>query len=171
MRYIKSLDDALDIITSEEREKSCVITDPTQIDNPVVYVTPEFERQTGYRADEVLGQNCRFLQGPDTDPITVGKIRNAIDRMLPIEVEILNYRKNGAPYWNTLSIRPVFSDVGKLKSFVASQSVKEIGDVPAGPDETTRRIAGTVLLRSAGSRRVGLARITRPSHRNRSSHR
>ena len=100
-----------------------------------------------------------------------GLDRNAIERMLPIEVEILNYRKNGSPYWNTLSIRPVFSKVGKLKSFVASQSVKEVGDIAAGPDETTRRIAGTVLLRSAGSRRVGLSRITRPTHRNRSSHR
>lgn len=169
MRYIKSLDDALDIITTDERSRSCVITDPNQIDNPIVYVTPEFERQTGYSRNEAVGKNCRFLQGPDTDPITVGKIRNAIDRMLPIEAEILNYRKNGSPYWNTLSIRPVFSEVGKLKSFVASQSVREVGDVRTGPDETTRRIAGTVLLRSAGSPRVGLPRITRPTHRNRSS--
>lgn len=170
MRYIKSLDDALDIITTEERQKSCVITDPNQIDNPLVYVTPEFERQTGYSRDEVLGKNCRFLQGPDTDPVTIGKIRNAVDRMVPIEVEILNYRKNGAPYWNKLSIRPVFSEVGKLKSFVASQSIRDIGDSRTGPDDSIQRIAGTVLLRSPGSRRVGLSRITRPMHRNRSSH-
>jgi len=122
MRHIKTLDEALEIMTLAERQKSCAITDPNQPDNPIVYVTPEFETHTGYRREEVLGRNCRFLQGVDTDPITVGKIRNAIDRMLPIEVEILNYRKNGAPFWNNLSLRPVFSEVGKLTSFVAAQT-------------------------------------------------
>jgi len=170
MRYIKSLDDALDIITREERQRSCIITDPNQIDNPVIYVTPEFERQTGYRQDEVIGRNPRFLQGVDTDPDTVEKIRDAIEHMLPIEAEILNYRKNGSPYWNTLSIRPVFSEVGKLKSFVASQHLREIGDIRTKSDESIRQIAGTVLLRSGGSRHRGLSRLTRPTRRNRSSH-
>jgi PAS domain S-box-containing protein len=170
MRYIKSLDDALDIITREERQKSCVITDPNQIDNPIVYVTPEFERQTGYRQDEVIGRNPRFLQGQDTDPDTVEKIRHAVEHMLPVEAEILNYRKNGSPYWNKLSIRPVFSEVGKLKSFVASQYLREIGDVRTKSDDTIRQIAGTVLLRSGGSRHRGLSRLTRPTRRNRSSH-
>lgn len=113
MRNLKSREEALEIMTAEERRKSCVITDPNQPDNPIVYVTPEFEAQTGYRREEVLGRNCRLLQGVDTDPIAVGKLRHAIDRMLPIEVEILNYRKNGAPFWNGLSLRPVFSDVGR----------------------------------------------------------
>ena len=170
MRYIKSLDDALDIITREERQRSCIITDPNQIDNPVIYVTPEFERQNGYRQDEVIGRNPRFLQGVDTDPDTVEKIRDAIEHMLPIEAEILNYRKNGSPYWNTLSIRPVFSEVGKLKSFVASQHLREIGDIRTKSDESIRQIAGTVLLRSGGSRHRGLSRLTRPTRRNRSSH-
>lgn len=169
MRYIKSLDDALDIITTEERQRSCVITDPNQIDNPIVYVTPEFERQTGYRQDEAIGRNCRFLQGVDTDPATVEKIRHAVERMLPVEVEILNYRKNGSPYWNTLSIRPVFSEVGKLKSFVSSQCIRDVGDTRTKSDDSIRQIGGTVLLRSAGSRRHGLSRLTRPTRRNRSS--
>jgi PAS domain S-box-containing protein len=170
MRYIKSLDDALDIITTEERQKSCVITDPNQIDNPVVYVTPEFERQSGYRQDEVIGRNLRFLQGADTDPAAVEKIRQAVDRMLPLDIEILNYRKNGSPYWNTMSIRPVFSDIGKLKSFVATHYAREIGDTRTKSDESIRRIGGTVLLRSSGSRRHGLSRLTRSTRRNRSSH-
>jgi PAS domain S-box-containing protein len=170
MRYIKSLDDALDIITREERQKSCMITDPNQVDNPVIYVTPEFERQTGYRQDEVIGRNPRFLQGADTNPDAVEKIRHAVEHMLPVEVEILNYRKNGSPYWNTVSIRPVFSDVGKLKSFVASLQLREIGDIRTKSDDSIQQIAGTVLLRSGGSRHRGLSRLTRPTRRNRSSH-
>jgi PAS domain S-box-containing protein len=170
MRHIKTLDEALEIMTLAERQKSCAITDPNQPDNPIVYVTPEFETHTGYRREEVLGRNCRFLQGVDTDPITVGKIRNAIDRMLPIEVEILNYRKNGAPFWNNLSLRPVFSEVGKLTSFVAAQTIREIGEPLDSADPATTQIGGTLILHSHGLRQHGLNRLTRPRHRNRSSH-
>lgn len=148
MRYIKSLDDALDIITTEERQKSCVITDPNQIDNPVVYVTPEFERQTGYCREEILGRNCRMLQGANTDPITVGKIRHAVDRMLPIEVEILNYRKDGSTFWNSLSLRPVFSQVGKLQSFVASLGIDETNEQLPPPEPVNRKSAEIVFLNS-----------------------
>lgn len=170
MRHIKTLDEALEIMSAEERRRSCVITDPNQPDNPIVYVTPEFETQTGYRREEVLGRNCRFLQGDDTDPIAVGKVRSAIDRMLPIEVELLNYRKNGAPFWNTLSLRPVFSDVGKLTSFVAMQSAREIGETRNNTNPATMQIAGTLILHSRGSRQHGLNRLIRPTRRNRSSH-
>lgn len=130
MRPFTFLDDALDIMTAEERQHSCAITDPNRPDNPVVYVTPEFERQTGYTASEIIGRNLRLLQGPNTDPETVAEIRRAIDDMLPITVEILNYRKDGTPFLNRISIRPVFSEVGKLKSFVASQSIR----IPEGLD-------------------------------------
>ena len=128
------LDDALDIMTAEERQYSCAITDPNRPDNPVVYVTPEFERQTGYTASytasEIIGRNLRLLQGPNTDPETVAEIRRAIDDMLPIKVEILNYRKDGTSFLNRIAIRPVFSEAGKLKSFVASQSIR----IPEGLD-------------------------------------
>lgn len=172
MRYINSLDEALEILTSEDLQRSCVITDPTQPDNPIVYVTSEFERQTGYPREEVLGRNCRFLQGTDTDPATVARIRDAIDRMLPLDVEILNYRKNGSPFWNRLSLRPMFSEVGKLQSFVASQRIREVGEnrYDTDSDTATRRIGETVLLRYPGLRRHGLDRLTRPMRRNRSSH-
>ncbi len=171
MRYINTLDEALEIISSEDLQRSCVITDPTQPDNPIVYVTPEFERQTGYRREEVLGRNCRMLQGVDTDPAAVAQIRDAIDRMLPLDVEILNYRKNGSPFWNRLSLRPVFSEVGKLKSFVAAQQIRNVGENRYDPETATRRIGETVLLRCGGLRRHGLDRLTRPTRRNRSSHR
>ena len=125
MRYITSLDEALEIITSDEQSRACVITDPRLPDNPIVYVTPEFEQHTGYAREEVLGRNCRFLQGPDTDPKAVGALRYAVENMRPLEIELLNYRKDGSPYLNFLSIRPVFSDHGVLKSFVAVQSARE----------------------------------------------
>jgi PAS domain S-box-containing protein len=129
MRYITSLDEAFELITSEEQSRSCVITDPRLPDNPLVYVTPEFELHTGYSKSEVLGRNCRFLQGPGTDPAAVAAIRDAISQMKPLEIEILNYRKDGTPIWNELSIRPVFSDKGVLRSFVAIQQIRPADDV------------------------------------------
>jgi len=123
MRYITSLDEAFEVITSEEQARACVICDPRESDNPIIYVTPEFECYTGYAKEEVLGRNCRFLQGPDTDPKSVEAIRDAIANMTELQIMILNYRKDGTPFWNDLSIRPVFSDQGALKSFVAVQSI------------------------------------------------
>ena len=130
MKYLVSLKEAYDFITSDEGRRSCVITDPRLPDNPIVYVTPEFERQTGYTRHEVLGRNCRFLQGPDTDPETVERIRQALWEMQPVEVEILNYRKDGTPFMNAISIRPCFGPAGDLKSFVSVQA--GLGEI-AGP--------------------------------------
>ena len=76
MRYITSLDEALETITSDEQSRACVITDPRRPDNPIVYITPEFEQHTGYAKEEVLGRNCRFLQGPETDPKAVAALRH-----------------------------------------------------------------------------------------------
>lgn len=126
MKYINSLDEALAIITPEECLQPCVITDPNRPNNPVVYVTQEFERQTGYAREDVLGRNCRLMQGPDTNVSEAARIQYSLDRMVPIEAELLNYRKDGSPFWNQLSIRPDFSEVGKLRSFVASMFIRPI---------------------------------------------
>ena len=67
-----------DLLSEEEREKSVVISDPSRPDNPMIYVSEEFETQTGYPPEEVLGRNCRFLQGPETDPEAVQAIRDAL---------------------------------------------------------------------------------------------
>jgi two-component system, cell cycle sensor histidine kinase and response regulator CckA len=98
-----------------------LITDPGQPDNGIVYVSPGFERITGYASDEVLGRNCRFLQGRDTDPSAVAQLREAILAGEPCTVELLNYRKNGSPFWNELSISPVRDDSGRLTHFVGVQ--------------------------------------------------
>ncbi|HET9689656.1 MAG TPA: SpoIIE family protein phosphatase [Acidimicrobiales bacterium] len=97
------------------------ISDPGAPDNPLIWVNPAFTRMTGYGADEAVGRNCRFLQGPQTDPVTVAEIRDAIAASEPITVVLLNYRADGTPFWNQLSISPVFDGDGALISFVGVQ--------------------------------------------------
>ena len=97
------------------------ITDPNQPDNPIVYVNEGFTRLTGYERDEVLGKNCRFLQGKDTDPAIRATLRQAVREARPCFVEVLNYRKDGSAFWNALSLAPIFED-GKLTHFVGVQT-------------------------------------------------
>jgi PAS domain S-box-containing protein len=98
-----------------------IITDPRQDDNPIVYTNAAFLRMTGYTADEVMGRNCRFLQGKDTDQGAVRQLREAIEAKHDISVDILNYRKNGVPFWNALYLSPVRGADGQIQFFFASQ--------------------------------------------------
>jgi PAS domain S-box-containing protein len=98
-----------------------IVTDPNQHDNPIVFANPAFQNMTGYSWDELVGINCRILQGPDTDRDTVADIRRAIEQRREISVELLNYKKNGAAFWNALFVSPVFDADGKLIYFFASQ--------------------------------------------------
>ena len=95
-----------------------LITDPKSPGNPVIYANPAFERMTGYSAVEVAGRNCRFLQGKDTDAATISLIRVAIEQEQPCEVELLNYRKDGTPFWNALYLTPVRDDGGAVIQFI-----------------------------------------------------
>jgi len=97
-----------------------VITDPKLPDNPIVFVNDAFARLTGYSREETLGRNCRFLQGPATDRDDIAWIRQSISTRSTIEVDLLNYRKDGTTFWNRLLISPVFDD-GELTYFFASQ--------------------------------------------------
>jgi PAS domain S-box-containing protein len=99
-----------------------IITDPNQPDNPIIYANPASLEITGYEADEVIGRNCRFLQGSDTDPQMVVQIRDCIVQGRECKVTLLNYRKDGQPFWNDLKISPVFSDEGDLLYFVGIQT-------------------------------------------------
>jgi PAS domain S-box-containing protein len=101
---------------------SFTISDPRQPGHPLVYVNPAFERTTGYSYDETVGRNCRFLQGPDTDPAAVRRIRTAIEQEQHVVVPLLNYRKDGTAFWNELSLSPVHDGEGALTHFVGIQA-------------------------------------------------
>lgn len=85
-----------------------VITDPLQEDNPMIYCNKSFEELTGYDKAEIIGKNCRFLQGEDTSLVAVEKIHKALAKQESVRVEIKNYRKNGSLFWNELHIYPVY---------------------------------------------------------------
>ena len=98
-----------------------IVTDPRRHDNPVVFANDAFCRLSGYPREEILGRNCRFLQGPETDPDTVRRIRAAVQAVEPIEIDIRNHRKNGELFWNRLLLAPVRDATGELAYFFASQ--------------------------------------------------
>src|SRR5690606_6514268 len=89
-------------------------------DNPVVFANDSFCALTGYDRAEILGRNCRFLQGPDADPSTIEQIRQAVHEARPLKVDILNRRKDGSSFWNRLFLAPVPDADGKLAYFFAS---------------------------------------------------
>src|SRR5262249_25536942 len=80
-----------------------------------------FLRMTGYEPEEVLGQNCRFLQGPETDRAAIDEVRRAVAERRELAIEVMNYRKDGTTFWNALFLSPVFDENGKLVYFFGSQ--------------------------------------------------
>ncbi|RPK12718.1 PAS domain-containing protein [Priestia endophytica] len=98
-----------------------VITDPSLPDNPIVYTNQAFLNLTGYDEKDVIGRNCRFLQGKATNGETVREVRKAIQQKKPISIEIQNYRKDGSMFWNELAIDPVYSEEDQKWYFVGIQ--------------------------------------------------
>ena len=94
---------------------SLVVTDAGLPDNPIIYANEAFFRTTGYSARETIGRNCRFLQGPGTDPATIDRIRAAIAADAEITVDVLNYTAEGAPFWNRLLIAPLPDPTGRTR--------------------------------------------------------
>ena len=98
------------------------VTDPRLPDDPLAWVNPAFEALTGYAAAEVMGHNCRLLQGPDTDPRAIARLREALSAGEGITETLLNYRPDGSTWWNLVKITPVRDEAGTLTHFVGVQN-------------------------------------------------
>jgi len=98
-----------------------VVTDPRQPDDPIVFVNRAFLDLTLYEEKDLLGRNCRLLQGEKTNPDTVAEVRAALAERRAIALDILNYKADGTPFWNALYIGPIFDQDGELLYFFASQ--------------------------------------------------
>lgn len=152
--------------TLEAASEGFTIADARLPAQPLIYANRGFERSTGSLIAEVMGRNCKFLQGADTDPAAAADIRAALADSRPCLVEILNYREDGTAFWNRLSITPVGDADGTVTHFIGAQS-----------DITARRQAEDAVRRSkaalendmrlaAAATRRGYGR---PSHRARVS--
>nr|AML76571.1 putative LOV domain-containing protein [Posidonia australis] len=118
----KDIRHAIDLATTLERiEMNFVITDPRLPDNPIIFASDSFLELTEYAREEILGRNCRFLQGPDTDQGTVSKIRDAIVEQKEITVQLINYTKSGKKFWNLFHLQPMRDQKGKLQYFIGMQ--------------------------------------------------
>lgn len=102
-------------------QQNFVVTDPSLPDNPIVYATQGFLNLTGYTLDQVLGRNCRFLQGPETDPKAVEKIRKSIEDGADMSVCLLNYRVDGTTFWNQFFIAALRDAAGNITNYVGVQ--------------------------------------------------
>ncbi|MBI1207601.1 MAG: PAS domain S-box protein [Azospirillum sp.] len=124
-----------------------IVADATLPDLPLVFANRAFSEISGYRAEDVIGRNCRFLQGSDTDPATVAQIRLALQAGRDIAVEILNYRKNGRPFWNSLTINPIAGEDGRPRWFVGTSlditEQKRLAAALAASEERVRVILAT----------------------------
>lgn len=135
-------------------EVSFTIADARAPGVPLVWVNPAFTATTGYAADEVLGTNCRFLQGPGTDRDAVARIRAAVDGGTTAGETLLNYRKDGTAFWNQLTLSPVHDELGTLTHFVGVQA-----DVTARVETARSREAALDAAISANHRLTTTTRL------------
>nr|AML78401.1 putative LOV domain-containing protein [Colchicum autumnale] len=118
----KEMRKGIDLATTLERiEKNFVITDPRLPDNPIIFASDTFLELTEYSREEILGRNCRFLQGPETDLATVRKIREAIDNQTEVTVQLINYTKSGKKFWNLFHLQPMRDQKGEVQYFIGVQ--------------------------------------------------
>ncbi len=97
------------------------LADPDIEDMPIIYANKSFETMTGYEQAEIIGRNCRFLQGTDREQEARFHLRRAIDERLPVEVDIRNYKKSGEMFHNHLALTPLFDDENQLLYYLGVQ--------------------------------------------------
>jgi len=125
------------------------ISDPSIPDNPLIYVNDSFVEITGYDREKILGTNCRFLQGEETDPEKVTAMADAVGEEEPVAVELVNYRKDGERFWNRVEIAPIRDESGEVTHFVGYQA-----------DVTDRKEAELALARERETLDHLLSRVT-----------
>ncbi|WP_435319895.1 bacterio-opsin activator domain-containing protein [Haloarchaeobius sp. TZWSO28] len=106
----------------DEAPVGITIADANAPDMPLIYTNDAFERLTGYDREDVIGRNCRFLQGEDSDPDAVRQMREAIENEEPVSVELVNYTKTGERFWNKVDIAPIRDETGEVSHFVGFQT-------------------------------------------------
>ncbi|QJF50564.1 PAS domain-containing protein [Roseobacter ponti] len=121
-------------------EVSMVLTNPHLEDNPIVYVNQAFTRTTGYPRSAIIGRNCRFLQGEDTEKASVDALRKHIQADETVAVDILNYRASGEPFMNRLVVSPIIDSKGRVQYFMGIQKVLRKGERTAGPDTVNEQL-------------------------------
>nr|AML78332.1 putative LOV domain-containing protein [Nymphaea sp. BC-2016] len=122
LQRARDIRQAIDLATTLERiEKNFVITDPRLPDNPIIFASDSFLELTEYAREEILGRNCRFLQGPETDQEAVSRIRDAIREQKEVTVQLINYTKNGKKFWNLFHLQPMRDQKGALQYFIGVQ--------------------------------------------------
>lgn len=102
-------------------QQNFVISDPSMPDNPIVYASTGFLNLSGYSLDQVLGRNCRFLQGPETDPRSVDRIRRGIEKGDDTTVVLLNYRMDGSTFWNQFFVAALRDGDGNVVNYLGVQ--------------------------------------------------
>lgn len=117
----RTIDSELLALAVDASNDGIVIAEREGDDNILIYVNRAFEELTGYRSEEILYRDCRFLQGADTDQDVRTELRNAIEENRPCRVTLRNYRKDGSLFWNELSLTPVFNDEDRLTYYIGIQ--------------------------------------------------
>ncbi|GAA1980526.1 SpoIIE family protein phosphatase [Isoptericola halotolerans] len=147
--------DGLQMRAAVASHLSFTISDPSLPDDPLVWVNPAFTLATGYTADEVVGRNCRFLQGAGTDPAAVGRIRAALEAGDAVGETLLNYRKDGTPFWNQVVVSPVLDEDGLVTHHVGIQT-----DVTDRVHDDRRQLLELDAVHRQNERLALLANIT-----------
>ncbi|MGB3263512.1 MAG: PAS domain S-box protein [Microcoleus sp.] len=170
MAYLATLRDITDRKRAEEMlwlydramaatSTGIVISDATNPEHPIIYCNPAFESMTGYRRQEIIGTNCRFLQGSDTDSDALKTIHQALKTESECQVRLKNYRQDGTAFWNALSISPVRDRTGKLTHFIGVQR-----------DITDRKQAEEALHNSEAQSREQAAQLAAALEELKSTH-
>lgn len=132
---------------------AAVISNPRLADNPIIDCNDAFVQLTGYERDEIIGRNCRFLRGADTEDALSAELRAGIAAQRPTMVEILNYKKDGTRFRNAVLVAPIFGATGELEYFLGSQ-VEVAGDEAAAGDSRRKAAADRIASLTPRQREI-----------------